>query len=679
MKNLYPKNRKIARRKEYIKVLIIMCFILTCSVAGIRLAAQTEVMAWGNITGIRVEGQLMEFESSLRVVDKEWQNINATARERQRPKYDREGNRQTVNTKIGAISFTQIVEDIDKGIAKVTVTATSEADTTLEGVFFSIYLPDKLYFDGIVRSKRMPSSGKSNIPLSSILTTGNSNPLKISSKGVIIESRKAKLDIDFDISSTILVRRETSAEGVQLYAKLLDQKLKKGSSVIKTFIVKASGEIDHTQVEIVIDPLDPGRRFDGLGGNFRLQNPATDPQVIDFCLNNIRVAWGRVEMPWGLWHPDENTDPVEAAKVGKLNPRVHAAMEMAKRLAKTGMPVIISDWSAPTWAILGDPRDAFRNRSKGIYGYQLNPEKTEKIYKSIGDYIQYMKDYYGVEASMFSFNESDLGINVRHTGKEHAEFIKGLGAHLASRDLATRLLLGDNSDATTFDFIVPAMNDPETHKYIGAVSFHSWRGCTDETLEKWAGAAKQLNLPLLVAEGSTDAAAWNYPEIFSEESFAFYEINLYLRILSICEPASILQWQLTADYSVLTGAGIFGTQGPLLPTQRFWNLKQLASMPEDAFSLPLKCSKRGINCAAFGNIARGEYALHIVNNGAECQAIIKGIPAGIKALDIFVTDKEKGMEKVGEANVSDGKTEFILEKAGFTTLISKRPDKSGSK
>ncbi len=91
----------------------------------------------------------------------------------------------------------------------------------------------------------------------------------------------------------------------------------------------------------------------------------------------------------------------------------------------------------------------------------------------------------------FSFNESDLGINIRHTGKEHADFIKGLGAHLAARGLSTKLLLGDNSDATTFDFIVPAMNDPETHKYIAAISFHSWRGCTDDILQKWAGAAKQ--------------------------------------------------------------------------------------------------------------------------------------------------------------------------------------------
>ena len=31
------------------------------------LSAQTEVMAWGNMSGIRVDGELMEFESSFRV------------------------------------------------------------------------------------------------------------------------------------------------------------------------------------------------------------------------------------------------------------------------------------------------------------------------------------------------------------------------------------------------------------------------------------------------------------------------------------------------------------------------------------------------------------------------------------------------------------------------------------
>ena len=70
---------------------------------------------------------------------------------------------------------------------------------------------------------------------------------------------------------------------------------------------------------------------------------------------------------------------------------------------------------------------------------------------------------------------------------------------------------------------------------------------------------------------------------------------------------------MTADYSPLWGNGIFGSTGPLRPTQRFWNLKQLASTPEESFVLPITCDKTAINATAFGNIARGEYALQPVH------------------------------------------------------------------
>jgi len=108
-------------------------------------------------------------------------------------------------------------------------------------------------------------------------------------------------------------------------------------------------------------------------------------------------------------------------------------MLMAQKLAKRGIPIIISVWSAPSWAIIGEERDAYRFRHQGIYGYPLNPQKLDEIYRSIGDYLVYLKQNYGVEPALFSFNESDLGINVRQTGEEHAELIKGLGAYFASR------------------------------------------------------------------------------------------------------------------------------------------------------------------------------------------------------------------------------------------------------
>ena len=654
-------------KKALLLLLTILITDMTCHVI-----AQPEVMAWGNMTGIRVEGQLMEFESSLRVVGKNWSHFDATGKERQQPKYDRDGLKQTISTSIKGFRFSEVIDECGKGCAAVTVKTYAEKDTLLEGVFFCIDLPGKYYSNGRVAFVNGSPARASKVNLKDLSTSGNLKPFKILTKGAVIESEGRKLDISFDTKTSVYLLKESDNSAGVLYIELLGQKITKGQEFTKTLTIKASGTIDNSKAEFILDSQNPGRKFEGLGGNFRLQNPGTDPKVIQYCLDNLRIAWGRVEMPWNFWHPDENINPIEAARAGNLNPRVKAAMEMAKKLTAMGIPIIVSDWSAPNWAILGDPRDAYRLRAKGIYGYQLNPEKTGKIYQSIGDYLVYMKQNYGAEAAMFSFNESDLGINVRHTGKEHAEFIKGLGAYLASRGLATKLLLGDNSDATTFDFIVPAVNDTETHKYIGAVSFHSWRGCTDETLQKWAGAAKKLNLPLIVAEGSTDAAAWNYPEIFSEQSFALNEINLYIRLCAICQPLSILQWQLTADYSVMTGEGIFGITGPLHPTQRFWNLKQLASTPVDAFAIPLACNKEGINCAAFGNISQGTYVFHIVNNGAECQAVINGIPADISTFEIYVTNSNLGMEKTGDVKVINGTVEFKLNAASFISLISKK-------
>jgi O-glycosyl hydrolase len=619
-------------------------------------------MAWGNLTGIRVEGQLMEFETSLRVVGKDWNKINATGRERQHPRYDREGAIQTINTDIGGFKFTETVKENGSGSAIVNVTAISGKDTVLSGVFFCIDIPSEYYSNATIRlngsSKKQKLADK----------VSDSDIIKnLSAKSMVVESEKRKLAFSFNFASPVIIRKENTS-GYQLYVGIMGAEIKKGQQANKTITINAAGEIDRSPVEIIVDAQNPGRRFDGFGGNFRLQNPRSDPGVIQYCLDNMRIAWGRVEMPWSMWHPDENTDPIESAKAGNLNQHVHESMLIAQRLTAGGMPIIISDWAAPNWAITMDQEDRLKNRR----GNPLNPDKMEKIYKSISDYLVYLKQYYGVEPELFSFNESDLGINVRQTGKEHAEFIKGFGNYMASRGLATKMLLGDNSDATTFDFIIPAMNDPESYKYIGAVSFHSWRGCDDETLKKWAGAAQKMNLPLIVAEGSTDAAAHTYSEIFYEQTFALYEINLYIRICSICQPLSILQWQLTSDYSVLKGEGIFRTEGPLQPTRRFWNLKQLASTPEDAFSLPNTCNKEEVNCAVFGNIARGEYAVHIVNNGAQRPAEIKGLPANVSLMEIYVTDNARGMEKTGEIKVLDGSFKLDLPPAAMISLISKK-------
>ncbi|MDR0994970.1 MAG: hypothetical protein LBL81_01620 [Tannerella sp.] len=640
------------------KILVSAFAVLAASLLSMKTGAQTEVMAWGNITGLRVDGELIDFESSFRVVDKGWTGLDFTGRERQQTQFRRDGASQIVTSSVQRVRFIETVTDKAKGLASVSFSLQSDTNRRVEGVYYAFALPDKHYVAGTVRI------GGTRIALADL--NGNSK-VASGSRITITGSAGRRLGLDFSTGVKALVRK-TAGQPALLYVQLMGGNLHKGQKAKMSFSIHAAGDVDHAPVEVDVDPQNPGRLFAGMGGDFRLQNPKADPQVIDYCLKNMRVAFGRVEMPWMLWQPKEEARPLAEALAGNLPEHVRLSMQMAQRLAAIGMPVIVSAWFPPRWAL----KPGQQMHRGGIAALRLDPAKRLAIYKSMADYLVALKRIYGVEAWAFSFNESDIGINVLFTPEEHARFIKGFGTYLASRGLATKLLLGDNSDATTFNFILPALNDPATHPYIAAVSFHSWRGCDDATLRKWAGAARQLNLPLVVAEGSTDAAAWRYPQIFLEPTFALYEINLYLRIAAICQPLSILQWQYTSDYSLLWGAGIYGSSGPLRTTQRFWNLKQLASTPANSFALPFTSSKEEVNCAVFGNVARGTYAVHMVNNGAARKAKIKGLPAGLTSVQAYATTDKMDMQPLPCTQDSDGSLSVDLPATGFVSIIARK-------
>jgi hypothetical protein len=671
---------------------------------GGEALAQPEVMAWGNLTGIRVDGYLLEVNSSMCIAQPGTAGLFRTGREKQTNSYSRNGKVETVTVQMRgargegatwAVNGKEVVEDTGTGAAKVDVEYSATEEANIGGGYFCMDLPADQYSGGRVELIRPVAPA----PAQASLAPGQKDQneyVRGKAAGVRFVGKSRQIEVMFPEATDIIVRddRRGGSRDLEVLLAVASGKLAAGVTAKNSFALKVTGAVDKNPVDFVIDSARPGQIFDGLGGNFRLQNPRTDPPVIQYSLDNIRVAWGRVEMPWSSWDPTEDGNPLEAARAGKANQKVLEAMEMARRLAQKGMPVIVSAWAPPLWAVV--PRDPIPAGGRGpgagrgpapagrgapapgappriLSGGQnsiLIPAKMDRIKQSLADYLVFLKEQYGVEAVMFTFNESNIGINVLQTGEEHAQLIKTLGPYFASRGLATKLALGDTGDAFPIDFIKPAMKDPEAVKYIGAVDFHSWRGCTDDLLAQWYQAARQLNVPLIVAEGSTDAAAWRYPQIFSEQSFALYEINLYTRILAIAQPKSILQWQLTADYSPLAGGGIFNDNGPLRPTQRFWNLKQLASTPPRSFYLPVKCDRPDVTCAALGNIAEGKYTLHIVNNGGSRPATVSGLPADVKQLHIWVTDKQRGMQEGTPIAVSGGKAQFTLDATSYVTLIS---------
>lgn len=638
------------------KPLVVLAALTLFILSAGNCFAQAEVEPWGDITGIRKSGQLFGFESMIKV--QQGDHWNSTAGQRQHTHYKRSGDDQVVNTNIDSLFIKEIFTGESAGKVKVSVTLNAHSDCNFDNVFFTLQLPIGNYD----RVKLFGVKGE----MKHFTPTGIN--YDGTAEGARFKSGTNDLTIKFEQPETIRLRKDVSATNdIQLYVSLKSGSMPKGDSVQTSFTIDASGKIDSKTVELVINTDQQGRSFDGMGGNFRLQKPKFDPEVIDYCLQNLRVAFGRVEMPWRFWQPDLNTDPTVAADAGNLHPAVKNAMNMARRLDSAGAPFVLSAWFPPAWAAIGSLNYKPVN---GVWGNQLNPDNMQAVYKSIADYILYMKKNYGCEPRYFSFNESDLGINVRMTAQQHDDFIKGCGAYFAANGVNTKMLLGDNSNATTYKFIAVALNDAEARPYIGAVAFHSWSGWDTGTLQHWADAANRLDLPLLVTEGSIDAAAWEYPDIFQEPAYALKEINLYLRLLAICQPESILQWQLTADYSPLIGGGIFGNHDQLHPGQRFWNLKQLSATPKGLFFMPVKSESTRITAAALGDNSKKNYTIHLVNNGAKRKVVLTGLPAGLKQLQIYVTSPDLNMKDQGAVGIKKGKAKFKIEATSFTTLIA---------
>ncbi len=596
---------------KYFSSFFVTALLFLGAVAN-RSFGQAELTARGNLQGIRIDGQLMKFTSSICLIGASMADVKETGRDDQRQTYKREGDKQVVVNELSKFELTETVQNMGSGTAKIEIKIKAAADTTLTGAFLCFDLPAEEYSGSQIQFIDSAASTIDTV----FLFPGSRGRMpgafrlrnflmQASAKGFHIQSAARKIEVKTEKRAEIIIQKGNPRFGNaddRIYIGIMTGHTKDGQTADAAFMIKVSGEIDRSPVQITLDAQKPGREFDGIGGNFRLQNEELDPKVIDYCLDNLNVRWARVELPWRNWHPIESVNPLEAARAGKIDEGVRSAMEMAQTLAKKHIPVILSAWSTPPWSILGEPNYRSDN---GVWGNPLNPKKIRSIIKSLGDYFVYLKEAFGVEPELFSFNESDLGINVRMTGQEHDDFIKKLGAYLASKELTTKMLLGDNSNATTIDFIEPALEDPAAHKYIGAISFHAWMGCDNWTLSNWADASRELNVPLIVAEGGIDPSAWGYPDILQEPSFAQDEIDTYVRTINTAHVRTILQWQLTSDYSLLTGGGIYKTEGRLHPTQRFWNLKQLGMVSPGSFILPIACDKEGIDCAAFGDIAGG--------------------------------------------------------------------------
>jgi hypothetical protein len=691
------------------RIMLVFAGMLSLCIFCGRVNAQAEVSGWGNLRGIRVGGQLVPFITEVGVFNPDFSRVTLSQREGpiRTTQYLRNSNSVTVgeNLQYGAagprggqgggasgFSYTITYTTSAPDTCDVSIKISSTTNQIIGGIYYFLDLPARDFADGtaVIVNRMNAQNRPLNTPnVSGKYLSGTASTLRLFGKNhQQIEVSFAKGFFGKELPVVVQqagVSRNPNVppEDIEANFPIVTNNTVAGQSYEAHFTIKVSGDVEDGPVTVTVDPSKPGRTFAGMGGNYRIQGPR-DPQHIQYILDNMRVGYGRVAMPWNVWQPEENSPPplladtngaaAAAPAVGGRSGRggggmnsISAAMEIAQKLAKMNIPMIISCWSPAPWAVLSN--GARGGRGGGGGGQRLDPSKWDAICKSIGAYLVYLRDHYGAEPVYFSFNESNIGINVRQSPEEHAEAVKKLGAYFKSLGLKTRMLLGDTGDAPPVSFIQPALNDPEAVQYIGAVSFHSWRGATDEQYQKWANAAAKLGVPLFDAEGGNDAQASGYPNVFKEGWYALDEAAEYVRIMRICQPESILEWQLTENYSVIKqDAG-----GALQPTQRFYNLKQFNLTPAGSAWIPAQSCSSLVLPAAAVDPARGVYAVHLVNNGASRPVTLAGLPASVKYMNVYVTDEKQGMEKLEPVPVKNGSAQFTLTATALTTLSSAVP------
>src|ERR1039458_8362089 len=93
-------------------------------------------------------------------------------------------------------------------------------------------------------------------------------------------SRTRQIEVTFNNEPTLVIVRDDRRKGsynLQVLLAVLIGKTTAGQTGKNSFAFKVTGEIDKNPVGITLDASHPGQIFDGLGGNFRLQNARIDP------------------------------------------------------------------------------------------------------------------------------------------------------------------------------------------------------------------------------------------------------------------------------------------------------------------------------------------------------------------------------------------------------------------
>jgi O-glycosyl hydrolase len=644
---------------------------------GPALGALSVTDGHGRIEAMYLDGDLMGICTNVRIPTREWKTIPNLddARDVKREGQGAQG-RWTGRIEVEpgkSYRYEQMLTE-DDGAVRIDLTVTAEADVAIEGVFFWLDAPIEAFAAGNCEVTGGAAPGSA-----AMAVTKPERPHFLSATGsrvaMVDAPGRTKLEATFDRSRPIVVQdtREWDGTVYSAFVQLNDKQLAKGDSVSMTATLKLTGEADRTPAKLTVDPTKVRYRLDGFGGNycFGIESPVTQ-----YTLENLRVAWARTEMTPAEWEPrNDNDSPTDTdwtflESHDRPDSNLRREFLLAQDIQQRGIPYCISIWHLPEW-LYAEP-----GKGPSAHRRRVAPDKWPELLECLGSYLLYAKRQYGVEPDLFSFNEANIGVRVLFTAEEHQEAIKRIGGHFEGLGLKTKMLLADATGARgTHTYALPAANDPEAMRYVGAVGFHSWGGASPEQYAAWGDLAERLKLPLLVAELGVDAGAWRNSS-YTTFHYAMREVQMYQEILLHARPQGTMQWEFTSDYGIVNEEKqADGKTVKLVPTVRFWFVKQFCNLtPVNANALATTSDHPKVLLTAFSGESKAgtTYTLHIANLGAGRPATVSGLPMAIDSLDATRTSETESYEALDAVPVRNGTVTLELAAQSLLTLDTRR-------
>lgn len=637
--------------------------VIGLALCGAGARASTRVDQTGRLERLACGTGWVPLRTDVRVVRKNWGRSIAMAEARDVQRSSG-GEGTTWKAKLTdrddlAVQVEQAFHE-ENGKAVFEVTATALKAAALEGVLFEVQFPAEAFARGLLRVGEKPVELPATLPAEIHYWNGTAASLNV-------QDGRRKIDVRVEMTPTAKIhvqdgRKWSNVITAMVYVHAGD--MAEGQTARLRVAMSATGEVDRTPARMVVDASQVRYKLAGIGGNycFSLESPVTR-----FTLENLKVAAGRTEMSIRAWAPkkmyeDPNvTDYSLFAAADKPGSRLRLELETMQRFSRNRIPYTTSIWRMPGWMVTA-VESSGENRK-----VRITDEQWPYAVQAIGAYLLYAKEKYQAEPDYFSFNEPELGVDVLQTAEEHRDGIKRLGAHFAKLGLKTKLLLGDVSNPRrTRGFVQAAANDPEAMKYVGALSFHSWGGASDDEYAAWGDLAEKLKVPLIVGEAGVDAGAWR-TRIYRSFGYAVREMEHYQKLMMHARPQSILYWEYTGDYSLASSESTAGNDPAW--TERLCLQKHWCDLtPAGSEALAVRAEQDAVLATVF-RVGEG-YTIHLGNPLWERPVTIEGLPATVKSLRVVRTAKGELFKQLATVPVVNGKVTLTAGAESLTTLTT---------